>query len=133
MVRRISKVWFGLLILILVVTSFAAVKLLRARSVQDAAPDAGVTYTCSPDLVVSANIRVVAYCASGYFTGTTTIYWFAYPTSDSANASRMFSVFETAKATGSTVTFYFDTTDLSGSKYGCLNSDCRAIWAATTP
>ena len=65
--------------------------------------------------------------------GTTTIYWFAYPTSDSGNASRILSLFETAKATSSTITFYFDTNDLSGAAYGCLNTDCRAIWAATTP
>ncbi len=45
----------------------------------------------------------------------------------------MLSLFETAKATGATVTFYFDTADLSGAVYGCLTGDCRAIWAATTP
>lgn len=45
----------------------------------------------------------------------------------------MLSLFETAKATGATVTFYFDTADLSGAAYGCLTTDCRAIWAATTP
>ena len=83
--------------------------------------------------MVSANVRVVAHCASPYTNGAITIYWFAYPTSDSGNASRMLSLFETAKATSSTVTFYFDTNDLSGAAYGCLNADCRAIWAATTP
>lgn len=95
---------------------------------------AGVTFTCHPDLVVSANVRVVAHCPSGYaISGGPTIYWFAYPTSDSANASRMLSVFESANALGATVTFYFDTDDLSGAAYGCQGSDCRAIWAATTP
>jgi hypothetical protein len=84
--------------------------------------------------VVSANVRVVARCASGYVINpTTTIVWFAYPTSDSGNASRMLSLFETAKATGSTVTFYFDTNDVSGAAYGCQTTNCRAIWAATTP
>lgn len=132
--RFVLKSGLVLLFLLAAVTSIAAVKMLRARSVQAAAPAAGATWTCSPDLVVSANVRVVAHCASGYvIPATTTIYWFAYPTRDSANASRMLSLFETAKATGSTVTFYFDTTDLSGSAYGCLNTDCRAIWAATTP
>jgi hypothetical protein len=104
-----------------------------ARSVQ-AEPAAGVVFTCSPDIVVSANVRVVAHCASGYFIdGNTSITWFAYPTKDSANASRMLSIFEVAKATGATVTFYFDTSDLSGGAYGCATNDCRAIWAATTP
>ena len=134
MIKHVSRLWLALLLLLTVVAGIAAAKMLRAGLVQAAAPTAGVTWTCNPDLVVSANVRVVAHCVSGYvINGTTTIRWFAYPTSDSANASRMLSVFETAKATGSTVTFYFDTADLSGSAYGCLNSDCRAIWAATTP
>jgi hypothetical protein len=134
MIKHVSRFWLALLLLLTAVAGIAAAKLLRASLVQAAAPTAGVTYTCNPDLVVSANVRVVAHCASGYvINGTTTIYWFAYPTSDSGNASRMLSLFETAKATSSTITFYFDTTDLSGAAYGCLNADCRAIWAATTP
>jgi hypothetical protein len=133
MMKRVSRIWPVLLLLLAFVASFAAVKMLRSKLVLAAEPNAGVTFTCSPDLVVSANVRVVARCTSGYVIGTSTIHWFAYPTSDSGNASRMLSVFETAKATGSTVTFYFDTNDLSGAAYGCLNTDCRAIWAATTP
>jgi hypothetical protein len=134
MIRRISRIWLALLLLLTVIASIAAIQILRADWVRAAAPTAGVTWTCNPDLVVSANVRVVAHCASGYVINpTTTIRWFAYPTSDSGNASRMLSLFETAKATGSTVTFYFDTADLSGAAYGCLNADCRAIWAATTP
>jgi hypothetical protein len=132
MIKRVSRIWPALLLLLTLVASLAAVKMIRARLVRADAPT--ITFTCSPNLVVSANVRVVAHCASGYvIPGNTTIYWFAYPTSDSSNASRMLSVFETAKATGSTVTFYFDTNDLSGAAYGCLTSDCRAIWAATTP
>jgi hypothetical protein len=134
MIKRVSVIWLPLLLVLTVVASLAVVRMLRIQLVQAAAPDAPVTWTCNPDMVVSANIRVVAHCAAGYVINpTTTVRWFAYPTSDSANASRMLSLFETAKATGSTITFYFDTNDLSGSAYGCLNSDCRAIWAATTP
>lgn len=128
MFKWMSKFWLAVLFLITLVAGIAV-----ARSVQ-AEPAAGATYTCSPILVVSANVRVVARCASGYFIdGTTTIYWFAYPTKDSANASRMLSIFEVARATGATVTFYFDTNDVSGAAYGCAATDCRAIWAATTP
>lgn len=130
--KRISRIGLVLLCLLMVVTSIAAVQILRAGSVQ-AAPTTGVNYTCTPNLVVSANVRVVARCVTPYTNGVITIYWFAYPTSDSGNASRMLSLFETAKATGSTITFYFDTADLTGAAYGCNNSDCRAIWAATTP
>jgi hypothetical protein len=133
MIKRVSRIWLALLIVLTIIAGVAAIKLLRIEVVQAAAPTAGVTYTCNPNLVVSANVRVVAHCATPYSNGIITIYWFAYPTSDSGNASRMLSVFETAKATGSTVTFYFDTNDVSGNAYGCLPGDCRAIWAATTP
>ena len=134
MVKRASILWAIGLILVVINLGIAAVFLLRIFPVRAASPLAGVTATCSPDLVVSANVRVVAHCASGYYIDpSTTIFWYAYPTSDSATASRMLSVFETAKATGSTVTFYFDTTDTSGGSYGCLVGNCRAIWAATTP
>ena len=133
MTKRISRIWLALLLLLTVVVIIAAVETLRPRLVGAAAPTAGVSYTCSPDIVVSANVRVVAHCATAYTNGTITISWFAYPTSDSGNASRMLSLFETAKATGSTITLYFDTNDLSGAAYGCLTTDCRAIWAATTP
>lgn len=134
MVRRSSSIWFFALLLLVVVTSVVAVGIIRARQAHAATPDVGVTWTCNPNLVVSANVRVVARCASGYVIDpSTTIVWFAYPTKDSPNASRMLSIFETAKATNSTVTFYFDTTDTSGSAYGCQVNNCRAIWAATTP
>jgi hypothetical protein len=131
---RFFRFWLVPLILLTVAAGVAAVKMAQARLARAAAPEVGVTWTCSPDVVVSANVRVVAHCGSPYvIPGGASIFWFAYPTSDSGNASRMLSLFETAKATGSTVTFYFDSSDLSGAAYGCLNSDCRAIWAATTP
>ena len=134
MIKHVSKIWFTLLLLVAGIAFIVVFNEVRAKLVQAATPTAGVTWTCNPNLVVSANVRVVAHCVNGYVIDpSTTIYWFAYPTKDSSNASRMLSVFETAKATNSTVTFYFDTSDLSGATYGCLTTDCRAIWAATTP
>jgi hypothetical protein len=129
MFKRTFILWAAGLLGISIILGIAAVTIFRTQSVH-ATPLAGTTYTCNPDLVVSANVRVVAHCATGY---NNAIFWFAYPTSDSGNASRMLSVFETAKATGSTVTFYFDTADLSGAAYGCQTGNCRAIWAATMP
>lgn len=134
MAKLVSRLGLPILLLIAAALTIVAANFLRAQRAQADAAAASTTFTCSPDLVVSANVRVVAHCASGYvIDGTTTIRWFAYPTNDSGNASRMLSVFETAKATGSTLTFYFDTADLAGAAYGCQNSDCRAIWAVTTP
>jgi hypothetical protein len=129
MFKRASILWVAGLLGITIILGIAAVFIIRTQSVH-ATPLAGTTYTCSPNIVVSANVRVVAHCATGY---NNAIFWFAYPTSDSGNASRMLSVFETAKAIGSTVTFYFDNADLSGAAYGCATGDCRAIWAATMP
>ena len=133
MVKRTSILWAaGLLGLALILGITAAVT-LSARSAH-AAPLVFTTFQCNPDVVVSANVRVVAHCPTGFVVdASTTVFWFAYPTNDSGNASRMLSLFETAKATGSTITFYFDTADLSGAAYGCVPTDCRAIWAATTP
>jgi hypothetical protein len=122
--KKISTIWASGLLLLTIIMSLVAIGMLRAKLAQAAEPEAGVTFTCSPSLVVSANVRVVARCPTGYVVD---------PTKDSANASRMLSVFETAKATSSTLTFYFDTSDTSGTAYGCLASDCRAIWAVTTP
>ena len=133
MTKRVSRLWAAGLLGLALVLGIVAVFALRSHPVA-AAPTAGATFTCSPDVVVSANVRVVAHCPTGFTVdATTTVFWFAYPTSDSGNASRMLSLFETAKATGATVTFYFDTADLTGASYGCLTSNCRAIWAATTP
>ena len=132
-IKRVSRIWIVLLIPITLVAVLAAVGNIRANGAQAAAPAVGIAYTCNPNLVVSANVRVVARCTTAYANGVITIPWFAYPTSDSANASRMLSVFETAKATASTITVYFDTSDLSGGPYGCQTNDCRAIWAVTTP
>jgi hypothetical protein len=133
MVKRTSILWAAGLLGLALILGIAATVTLSAHSV-NAAPLAPATFTCNPDLVVSANVRVVAHCPAGFIVdATTTVFWFAYPTSDSGNASRMLSLFETAKATGSTITFYFDTADLSGGNYGCLTTNCRAIWAATTP
>lgn len=130
MIKRISSSWLAVLLLLMVLAlGVAAAGRLTAQTVQ-AAPTVGAFYTCTPNLVVSANVRVVARCSVAY---NGTILWFAYPTSDSANASRMLSVFETAKATSSTITVYFDTADTSGVAYGCAANDCRAIWAVTTP
>lgn len=126
---------YGLVAILLVLVlglGVAVGRKLSTTPVRAAPLSSPAVFTCTPNLVVSANVRVVVRCATGY-SGNPAIVWFAYPTTDSAGASRMLSVFETAKATGSTVTLYFDDADLSGAAYGCQTNDCRAIWAVTTP
>ncbi len=136
MLKRRFANWIVVCMLLLVLALGVAVSgKLTARPASAAPVGNPAIYTCSPDLIVSANVRVVAHCLNPYHDAdaNTNIYWFAYPTSDSAGASRMLSLFETARATSSTVTFYFSTNDPSGAVYGCQSNDCRAIWAATSP
>ncbi len=130
MVKRVLKSWSFWVALAALVICLAAAGLLSARFVQAAPSAPTATYPCVPDLIVSANTRVVARCAVPY---NSAIYWFAFPTTDSGNASRMLSMFETAKTTGSQITFYFDAADTSGGSYGCDPANCRAIWAVTMP
>ena len=139
MIKRFSGNWLVVL-LVLMVAALGVVVAgnLTAQAVQAAQiaplPQAGANHTCAVVDVGAFTTRVHVHCAVGYVLNpTTTIYWFAYPTSDSAGASRLLSVFETAKATGSTVTVFFETTDLSGANFGCQTQDCRTIIGAKTP
>jgi hypothetical protein len=132
--RRFDFRFILLLALLVVALGAAAAVKLRAGTVY-AAPMSAKYYSCTPDIIVSANVRVVAHCVTGYNNtdAGNTINWFAYPTTDSAGASRMLSLLETARATSSAVTFYFDSLDTSGTAMGCAANDCRAIWAITAP
>jgi hypothetical protein len=103
-----------------------------APSYEVSAPNA--TFSCSVFGVGVFNTRVHVRCSNGYILSgsTPTIFWFAYPNSDSATASRFLSAFTTAKALNIPVVLYFNPTDLSGASFGCGNADCRVIWGAET-
>ena len=132
MTHRLKGNWLVLLLFLTVLAlAVAAVGKLSSHPVRAAGLNA--LFTCTLDSIVSANVRVVAHCATPYNDGGSLIYWFAYPTSDSANASRMLSLLETARATNMSVTFYFDAGDTSGTAFGCQANDCRAFWAVTSP
>jgi hypothetical protein len=62
MIKHASRIWIGLLIVLVVAAGITAVVMLRANLLRAAEPDATVTWTCSPNLVVSANTRVVDHC-----------------------------------------------------------------------
>lgn len=137
MKNRFGRNWLiaALLLTVLalgvVVAGRLTAQAVQARAAQ--APNTLTTFACTVMDVGVFIQRVHVRCTNAQTVGGNTISWWAYPSSDSANASRFLSVFETAKATGSTVTLYYDGTDLSGSTFGCGNSDCRRIWGATTP
>lgn len=92
-------------------------------------------YQCnSPNihLAVFSN-RVHVYCPTttpiaGAAPMTPGVFWFAYPTSpDSANASRVMSLMQTAVIAGQPLWLQVDPLDTSGSSFGCAASDCRRI------
>ena len=111
-------------ILVVVATLLAAGLPLRAS-----APESTTAfYSCAPLTVGSFYNRVHVLCTAPAPGG---ISYFAYCTAfDSANASRMLSIFTAAKATGKNVGVYYDPNDLNGASCGCQTSDCRAISGA---
>ena len=91
------------------------------------------TASCTPVAVGVFENRIHVRCSAAVVIGTDTIYYWAYPTSDSAGASRFLSLFETARATNQTLTLFYTADDLSGQSFGCINSDCRRLWGAVSP
>ena len=136
MIKRLSLKWVLVtLLLLLAAGGLVAAGRLSAQMIHaQAAPSATLAYfVCTP---VEAGVfinRVHVSCTTAVSIGGKNIWWWAYPTSDSAGASRFLSLFETAKATGATVTLSYDPSDLSGATFSCNNSDCRRISGATTP
>lgn len=138
MTKRWTGGWLVVLLLLLVTAlGIVAAGRLTAQAVQaQTAPPVGPMSVLSPCTVLDVGVfiqRVHVRCTTTVNIGGNIIAWWAYPTSDSAGASRFLSLFETAKATGSTLTLYYDANDLTGSTFGCGNTDCRRIWGATSP
>lgn len=133
MIKRLSNHWTLILIILLVATVAAlALRRLPVRSAH-AQVGAASSFVCTPADVGVFIQRVHVRCTVTVNVGGNLVAYWAYPASDSAGASRFLSLFETAKATGTNITIYYDPADLSGSTFGCGNSDCRRIWGATSP
>jgi hypothetical protein len=97
-----------------------------AQAGSPAAP--AVFYQCTPDNVAAFTDRVHVHCTVPY---NATIQWFAFCNAgDSATASRMLSVFTTAKALNGHIGLYFNPDDTSGTNCGCSSGDCRVIFGA---
>jgi hypothetical protein len=56
--------------------------------------------------------------------------FFAVATADSPNAARFLTIFNSARINNRPLSILFDPLDLSGSAFGCLNSDCRVAQGA---
>lgn len=136
MIKRFSSNRLLVLMLLLIAAAgvFVAGRLSASFVHAAAVPTSTqATFVCTPYDAGVWIQRVHVRCTQTVTIGTDVISWWSYPTSDSAGASRFLSLFETAKATGTTLTLYYDPADLSGSAFGCGNTDCRRIWGATNP
>jgi hypothetical protein len=76
--------------------------------------------------------RVHVHCSNSIVDDGQTITYWAVKGDDSATASRFLSIFNTALATGRTLTLYYNSKD-NGSAWGCNYNDCRPIVGVTTP
>ena len=112
-----------------IVLIVVAALLASSTPTQASAPAAPtVFYSCTVDNVAAFTNRVHAHCTVPY---NGTIYWFAFcSANDSATASRMLSVFTTAKALNGHLGVYFDPNDTSGTNCGCASADCQVISGA---
>ena len=105
MIERLRGNWLVILLVLLVLAlGVAAAGKLTSRAVQAAQPVITSAHTCTINGIAVVNSRNHVQCGNSYSIPPYSIIYFAYPTSDSAGASRFLSLFLTAKATGSTVT-----------------------------
>ena len=135
MFRKLGKVKNNHLIveiaLILALLIVVLSSSVPTQAAQPAAPlSAPAWYTCVSVHDVSVyNSRVHIKCNST-IPVITNVYYFAVPSSDSANASRYLSLFETALLSGKPLMLFVDAADTSGNTWGCSAGDCRVIVGA---
>ena len=86
---------------------------------------APVDVFCTPNqVVVSAEAPRLQVRCDESFGG---VVYFAAPTADPAQASRILSVIQTALIAGRTLIVNYEPADLSGAGIGCQSNDCRLI------
>jgi len=83
---------------------------------------------CTPQYTGSFATRVHIRCSNPTTVGADTVYYWAVPTADRAEAARAMSLFITAIVTATPLYIYYDPADTSGPSIGCQTSDCRVAW-----
>lgn len=117
---------FGLLLGVTLVAAMLTGAVRLQPSVAAAAePDAAIWYRCTPANTTAYTNRIHVRCT----VANAGILYFAYPTRETANASRFLSILSTATVAGKQVDVLYDPADTSGSAFGCAVSDCRIIMA----
>ncbi len=81
---------------------------------------------CLPARVAVFGNRIHVRCTAA----VSNLWYFAYPTTDDAEAARVLSLMTTAQVTGQTLGVLYDPNDTtSGPAVGCLAADCRLLLA----
>ena len=75
--------------------------------------------------LISTGDRIAAKCESPAPGG---IYWFAYNiTKEDETVKMVLSLLSTARVAGRSVLVSYESSDLSGDRWGCQSNDCRII------
>ncbi len=130
-VSRHDVRFLALALLILALLAFlgsASVPLLQAKPAQAAAPAAepASLFGCTTSSVAVFNNRIDVQCTAAP-SDAPSVYYFAVPTTDAANAARYLSIFTSARITGKVIYLWYTPGDTSGAAWGCGATDCRAI------
>lgn len=91
-----------------------------------ASPNA-VWTSCTPENIAAYTTRVHVKCTAA----VGGIQYFAVSTSNAAFAARTLSVLSTAQVAGRTLNILYEPDDTSNLPPGCMESDCRALLAAS--
>jgi hypothetical protein len=127
-VRYILLAAIGLLLTVTAYFLWVPGTATRASMPSEASAAPSDAFTCTPVGVAAFTERVHVRCS---LPANGTIFYFAACTlPDSANASRLLSVFTTAKATVKNLVVYFNGSDTSGTACGCSAGDCRLALGA---
>lgn len=114
----------ALFVALLIVAALAVGVRFRPSVAVAAEPDAETWYRCTPAHVAAFTGRIHIRCTAAAPGG---IWYFAYPTRDTANASRFLSLLTSAEVAGKQVDILYDPANTSGVSFGCAANDCRTI------
>lgn len=85
---------------------------------------AQTTHSCKSVDVTTFPERVHVRCSTAASGG---IIFFATPTANNENAARILSTLLAGHIAGKTLVIGYDTTDTSGTAFGCAQNDCRRL------
>jgi hypothetical protein len=125
--RSAAVTVLALLLVVFLVSLLTRNMTIQARPSEPQRPEAAGWVSCTPITVAVYVNRIHVKCAAAIGG----VQYFAFPTTDSASASRFLSVISAAQVAGRTLTILYDPADTSGTAYGCQASDCRAMQAAS--